>query len=92
LRCRKLAGQDEHPGEHRGGLLTDVEDPPDVGGAGVTPADPSAVSRRFAELVIRAQARAAREEREHLAAIRERRLYHAGRRPVEAKAKGRALR
>jgi hypothetical protein len=30
------------------------------------PEDPAAVSRRFAELVIRAQAQAARQEREHL--------------------------
>lgn len=60
----------------------------------MTPADPAAVSRRFAELVIRAQAQAAREEREHLAAIRAtreprrrgRRAPFALRRPMETEA------
>jgi hypothetical protein len=34
------------------------------------PADPQAVRQRFLELVIRATARAAREEREHLERLR----------------------
>jgi hypothetical protein len=44
------------------------------------PSDPDAVHRRFLELVIRATARAAREEREHLERVRALRLrelpYH----------------
>jgi hypothetical protein len=36
----------------------------------VKPSDPDAVHRRFLELVIRATARAAREDREHLDRLR----------------------
>jgi hypothetical protein len=36
----------------------------------MTPDDPPAVTRRFAELVLRAQARAAREDAEHLARLK----------------------
>jgi rubrerythrin len=50
------------------------------------PADPEAAAARFAELVLRATARAAREQREHLARLRPTKAERAAarRRSVEA--------